>query len=133
MHKRILIVDDEPALLDMMREMLKRYDHELEVDITENGNTALSHLKKSGTDLLISDIFMPEKEGIELIREVKQKYPAIKIIAMSGGLNRQGINYLEMAKLLGSTTTLPKPFSREELLSAVQGLLNNGELANSKK
>jgi YesN/AraC family two-component response regulator len=74
--------------------------------------------------IVITDIIMPDKEGIEMITELKRDYPRIKIIAMSGGGRSGPQNYLEMAKHLGASRTLAKPFKHSDLIGAVQELLN---------
>ncbi len=73
-------------------------------------------------DLVITDIFMPEKEGMETIIEIKRDYPVVKILAVSGG-DSQGCDYLPMTKALGADASLNKPFSNEDIINLVNGLL----------
>jgi len=76
------------------------------------------------TDLIITDIVMPKKEGIETIVELRRDFPEVKIIAMSGGGNLGPDTYLQMAKGLGAMRTLTKPIKREDFLKAVWELLD---------
>ena len=76
-------------------------------------------------DLVISDIFMPRKEGLETISELRHKYPEVKIIAISGGGLPNHVDFLPTAELLGAIHTLSKPFGSAELLATVEELLND--------
>ena len=78
-------------------------------------------------DILVTDILMPGKDGIELIKEVREKYPLVKIISMSGGGALGKEEYLDMAKRFGSSYSLRKPFSLDELISAIKSVVVNGE------
>ncbi len=127
MRKRILIVDDEQALLDSMQRNLREFKNEYEVFATTNPNNAPKLIEELEMDLLITDILMPGKEGIELIGEVRQKYPLLKIIAMSGGGSIAGAKYLGVAEQLGSSWSLNKPFSRDELISGIKYVLGKSE------
>ncbi|HDY75891.1 MAG TPA: response regulator, partial [Candidatus Marinimicrobia bacterium] len=109
MKKRILIVDDEQALLDSLKRSLRDLGKEFDIYTANDGVKAFKILEKSKIELIITDIFMPDKDGLELIREVRQKYPSIKIITMSGGGNRGGVNYLKFAETFGSSYQLNKP------------------------
>lgn len=123
MKKRILIVDDEQALLNSMQRDLSKLNNEFDIYTASNGHEASRLIEESKVDLLITDIFMPDKEGIELIRETRQRYPSVKIITMSGGGARGGVNYLEFAELFGASYTLNKPFLKDELISAIHSVL----------
>ena len=79
----IYVFDDEPSILLMIKKMLEKAGHS--VDIALNGREGMELFKKSMPDLLITDIIMPEKEGLETIFELRSKYPKLKIIAISGG------------------------------------------------
>ena len=119
---KILVIDDEPAILLMLKKMLEKAGHE--VDIASNGNEGIILFEKDKHDLLITDIIMPEKEGMETIIELRKKYPGLKIIAISGGgrINPEG--YLPGAKLLGAHMIFQKPLIQKEFLVAVATLLN---------
>jgi len=119
--KRILIVDDEDQMRSMLRQMLKSPGYE--ISEASNGKIALRLCKDRQTDLIITDLIMPEKEGIETIVEIKRSFPEIKIIAISGGGQNDPETYLELAKKLGAERTLAKPFEMKELLKTVEDLL----------
>ena len=121
MMQRILIIDDDHHILLMIKKMLERAG--FEVDLASNGNEGLELFKKMPVDLVITDIIMPEKEGLETIREMKRLRPDLKIIAMSGGGKVSSDNYLNTAKIFGASRTLAKPFSQKQMVSAVQDLL----------
>lgn len=118
---RILLVDDNQDLLMAMTACLEDTGH-LTTQAT-NGNDALRLVDSSHFDLVITDIVMPEKEGIETILELRQLFPLIKIIAMSGGDAAHPQTNLHMAQLLGAYTTLNKPFTGDQLKSAISTAL----------
>jgi YesN/AraC family two-component response regulator len=119
---KIIVVDDEPSILLMLRKMLEKAGHE--VDTASNGNEGITLFEKNKHDLLITDIIMPEKEGIETIIELHKKYPDLKIIAISGGGRFSPEGYLSGAKLLGANMVFQKPLIQKEFLEAVAMLLN---------
>lgn len=119
---KILVVDDEPAILLMLKKMLEKAGHE--VDIASNGNEGIILFEKNKHNLLITDIIMPEKEGMETIIELRKKYPGLKIIAISGGGRISPEGYLPGAKLLGANMVFQKPLIQKEFLEAVAILLN---------
>jgi YesN/AraC family two-component response regulator len=80
-------------------------------------------LHENPFDLILTDIVMPGKEGISTIIELREEYPRLKIIAMSGGGDFEPYGYLDIARRVGADRTIPKPFSREELLEAVNNVL----------
>ena len=118
---RILIIDDDPQILDMLRQTLEREGHEI-VDASD-GKEGLKLYRENPTDLIITDLIMPEKEGIETIMELRRDFPDVKIIAISGGGRLDPGQYLSMAKSFGAQYTFAKPVERKELLQAVEGLL----------
>ncbi|OFY66704.1 MAG: hypothetical protein A2V46_12360 [Bacteroidetes bacterium RBG_19FT_COMBO_42_7] len=119
---KILVVDDEPAILLMLKKMLEKADHE--VDTASDGNEGIILFEKNKHDLLITDIIMPQKEGMETIIELHKKYPDLKIIAISGGGRISPDGYLPGAKLLGANMVFQKPLVQKEFLEAVAILLN---------
>jgi len=121
--KKILIIDDEPHILLMLKKMLERIGYE--IDLAANGNEGLELFKKIPSSLVITDIIMPEKEGLETIREMKRISPGLKIIAMSGGGKVSADNYLEIAKIFGASKVIEKPFTQQEMVSAVKELMEN--------
>lgn len=128
MSNSILIVDDEEQLKDLIAAILSGAGYK--VFATENGEDALKILDGHDVDLIITDIIMPDMEGIEFINIVKseRKLPA-KIIAMSGS-GRES-TYLKMALTIGANATLEKPFSVAELLDVVKKVLNKTTLKSS--
>jgi DNA-binding response OmpR family regulator len=119
---KIIVVDDEPSILLMLKKMLEKVGHE--VDTASNGNEGIILFEKNKHDLLITDIIMPEKEGMETIIELRKKYPDLKIIAISGGGRISPEGYLPGAKLLGANMVFQKPLVQKEFLEAVAILLN---------
>lgn len=121
MPKRILVIDDEESVRFVVKEMLEFEGYE--VTTAPNGKVGLQLFRKKPTDLILTDIFMPEMEGLETIRELHRDFPQLKIIAMSGGGESGMLSFLSFAKRFGALRTLRKPFSREELLEVVKELL----------
>jgi CheY-like chemotaxis protein len=118
----ILVVDDDESVLDVMSEMLKLEGHE--VTVAENGQRAVEEVGHTVFDLVITDLIMPEKEGLETIADIRRNHQNLPISAISGG-GRLGPNdYLETARFIGANATLAKPFARKELLQTVDALLN---------
>lgn len=119
--KRVLVIDDAAEIRQVLREMLQRTGYE--VLEAANGKEGIRCVHTEPIDLVITDIIMPEKEGIETIQELQRDFPEVKIIATSGG-GRIGAQYiLRAARLLGVPYTLAKPIGRADLLLAVQELL----------
>ena len=119
---KILVIDDEIQVRTYIRKILEAEDHE--VFEAANGEIGLKMYQENPVDLIITDIVMPEKEGIEIIIELKRECPDVKIIAISGGSGNFGSeNYLCLAKELGAAKTISKPFVSEELLKIVREVL----------
>ena len=121
MSARILIIDDEAPLRVMVRQMLEKADYMVEE--ANDGAAGLKCVLHNPIDLVITDIFMPDKDGLATILELRAQFPHLKIIAISGG-SRRGPDYLPIAKKLGAQHALAKPFERRELLDAVAGILD---------
>lgn len=119
---RILVIDDEKDILLMVKKMMERSGYE--VDIALNGEQGLRLFKQHDFDLIITDIIMPDKEGIELIMELKKIHSGTRIVAMSGGGRLSAEGYLDMAKRLGADRIFQKPFSQSEMVKAVDELLH---------
>ena len=120
---RILIIDDDDKFRKVVRKMLEKAGYN-DIEETADGNIGMKLVRKNPFDLVITDILMPDKDGIEIVMELTRDYPGVKIIAMSGGSIIAPQSYLEMAKDLGAKRTLAKPFQQSELIDAVQALLN---------
>ena len=117
----ILVIDDEPRMIRVIGEILNKAGHE--VVTAESGDEGIACIAKHAIDLVITDIIMPEKEGIETIGEIKQDHPDLPIIAISGGSLKGAGSYLETAAALGAAATLEKPFHSFELLQVVDEVL----------
>ena len=120
----IHIVDDEALIRELFRRILENEGYQ--VTDSSDGNAALALCRKRPPDLIITDLIMPEKEGIETIIELKRDMPHVKIIAISGGGRIMATEYLELAETFGANMTLSKPISRDELLTAVGSVLRTG-------
>ena len=118
---RILIIDDEPQLLDMLGQTFEREGYDIVK--ASNGKEGIKLYRENPVDLIITDIIMPEKEGIETIFELRKDFPDLKIIAISGGGRIEPEEYLDIAKKIGAQRTFAKPVAREDLLNAVRELL----------
>ena len=114
---RILIIDDDAAMRGSLAPTLERLGHE--VSSAPDGKAGVARATEKAPDLVITDLIMPEKEGLETIMELRALYPRLKIIAMSGGGRLSNEDYLHLAKRFGASVTLAKPFSREELKAAL--------------
>lgn len=117
----ILLVDDDEQFRTMLSEVLRRAGYEVQQAC--NGNEATRMYRSHQTDLVITDLIMPDKEGLETIREIRQNNPGVRIIAMSGGGRNGFVNYLRVAKAFGAQVVLDKPFSHKEILDAVRDVL----------
>jgi len=118
---KILIIDDEPYILLMLKKMLEKAGYE--VDLASNGQEGMELFEKNKVDLVITDIIMPDKEGLEIILEMKKIRPDLKIIAISGGGRISPESYLECASHFGASRIFQKPFKQKELVAAVNELV----------
>ena len=120
---KILLVDDEITIVELEKQMLERLGYRATAH--SNSLEALETFKADPDeyDLVITDMLMPDKEGIETILELQATYPGIKLIAMSGGGRTKNMTFLEMAKKVGAHEILSKPFKPSELLDAVERVL----------
>ncbi len=119
MKKKILIVEDESDLRTLLVQFFEY--KKFEVYQTENGKKALEMIDQNGyPDMVLTDLIMDEMEGIELIKTLKKRQQALKIIAMSGGGKIGADNYLEIVKVLGVDGILKKPFNLDDLYKMVQ-------------
>lgn len=116
----IIVIDDEQGIRRTVRRALQAAGHA--VVTYANGSGGIAHLAKAAVDLLITDIFMPEVEGLEMIAKARELHPAMPIIAISG-LFFEGADYLPIAAKFGATATLRKPFRPAELNALVSSLL----------
>jgi DNA-binding response OmpR family regulator len=115
--QRILLVDDDTALRKLLRLNLTKMGYT--VAEASNGKEALAMQQGDPAELVLTDLIMPEKEGLETIPELRKKYPGVKIIAMSGGGRGSASDYLKIAKMMGADHVMAKPFSYQELADAI--------------
>ena len=120
---KILIVDDEASIRTMLTHMLEQDGHE--VIVAEDGEKGACLYRERLPDVVISDLVMPNKNGIDMILELKKEYPGLRMIAISGGGGITGaFDYLPTAKLVGANSILKKPFGIQELRDVLQNTLN---------
>ena len=120
--EKVLVVDDEPSILTIISDALS---NDYEVFTAENVSDAEEIVRSNAIDLLITDLVMPEKNGIDMIMEFKKIYPNMVILAISGGGGITGrFDYLPIAKLVGAAETLKKPFTVSEIRDAAKRLLS---------
>jgi CheY-like chemotaxis protein len=121
MTRTILLVDDDESVLKTIGPMLQ--DAGYRVIPVNTARAGLDHLQGNAVDLIITDIVMPEMEGIEFIRHLKGRFPEVPVVAISGGWRTSEIDFLAFAKKLGAHSVLEKPFGRKDLLEAVSKVL----------
>ena len=119
----ILIIDDEPQIRSMLKLMLERDGYE--VAEAPDGIEGIRVFRQNPAELIITDLIMPNKDGIGLIIDLKKEFPNVKIIAMSGGGLNKPEGYLKGAKKLGAACTLTKPIDRGEMLRAIKDVLKS--------
>lgn len=122
---RILVIDDNAAIREALCELLQQAGYT--VTPMASGRLAALYHRGEPVDLLITDIFMPETDGLEIIAEFRRDFPEVKIIAVSGGGSRGMLELLSVAQRMGAQRVLMKPFPIEELLAAVSDLLEGTE------
>jgi CheY-like chemotaxis protein len=123
---RILLIDDDHALRTMLRITLTHFGHT--VIEARHGREGLALFPGSRADLVITDIVMPEVEGLEVLMTLRTLTPPVKIIAISGGGRVSAGDYLRIAAQLGATKVLAKPFSNEALIAAIEEVLAEDEV-----
>jgi CheY-like chemotaxis protein len=118
---RVLVIDDDPD----MRTLIRRFLQDLPAEVTEaeDGDQGLALMALGHIDLVVTDILMPGKDGVETIIEIRRRFPDVKIIAMSGGGRVRNMEFLELAGKVGASATLNKPFRREDFKAVVTKLL----------
>ena len=117
----IIVLDDENHVRLLVKEVLEAMGHQV-IEAT-NGKEALESLRDSAPSLLIIDILMPEMDGIETIRAIRRTNTDLPILAISGGFTIKNVDVLELARRLGATQILQKPFDIWSLMAMVQSLL----------
>ena len=118
----VLIVEDDKELREMLKlSLLRRNFTVLEA---ENGKAAITHFKPLITDLVVTDLIMPEEDGLKVVIKLRELKPSIKIIAISGGGKVGPGSYLNLAKALGADAIYSKPFSINDLITKIEQLLD---------
>lgn len=118
----ILIIDDDTQLSAMLKQLLEKNGYS--VLTAPDGSKGIDLYHSEGARLIITDLIMPVKEGIETIAELIKENPSVKIIAISGGGRLKPDSYLNLAETFGAARTFTKPIDRQALLDAVSEILN---------
>lgn len=114
----VLVIDDDQTVREMLREFLKAEGHQ--PTLAGDGNQGLAALRAGRFELVVTDLVMPNREGLETIQEIRRLQPDLKILAVSGGGPDCGLTYLRIAKSMGATVTLAKPFTFDAFKQAVE-------------
>lgn len=121
----ILVIDDDPSIRSTLRKVLEREGHSIRE--APDGQAGIDEVDREAPELVIVDLIMPEKEGIETILELRERYPGLTILAMSGGgASIDASGPLSDAKVLGADGSLAKPFTVERLVRTVHDMLDGG-------
>jgi CheY-like chemotaxis protein len=112
---KVLVIDDDHLVRYTLSKILQRNGYD--VTTASDGKRAMTVFRDARPDVVITDIIMPEQEGIETILKIRSERPEVKIIAISGGARNRNLGYLGMAEAFGADDVISKPFEAEELLS----------------
>jgi CheY-like chemotaxis protein len=123
----ILVIDDNPEFREILRIHLEASGHR--TVLANNGEQGLVLLEREAIDIVLTDILMPQRDGVEVLREAKRRWPGLPVIAISGGGWIGATELLGMAERLGADQVLQKPVRRDDLIRAVDEALT----ANLKK
>ena len=118
---RVLVIEDNDDIRTLIRYMLKSKGHE--VREAENGVQGVHAYRDEPADLVLLDMYMPEMDGLEAMRELRQIDPKVRIVAMTGGGSHNNMNILRSALFMGADKLLLKPFTADELLAVLTGAL----------
>ena len=121
---RILVIDDDDSLRTALQRLVEKDGHEVIAE--RSGEMGIQRYKDEPIDLVITDIFMPNKSGLRVIQEIRQEDPDAKIVVMTSFDETWGVGYLSLAKQLGANRTFSKPFEMKEMEKAVTELLEGG-------
>jgi len=127
--KRILVIDDEPTALDLLRRILEMNGYE--VAVAKNGQEGVEAFQQQSCDLVITDMVMPVKDGLQTILDLRMEAPELPVIAISGGGTISKERYLAVAGYLDRVITIAKPFAIEQIIEAVEKLLQEQSLESS--
>jgi CheY-like chemotaxis protein len=118
----ILVVDDNEEIRRFIRRVVESEGHA--VMEAANGRAAMERVGEQAVELVISDIFMPESDGLELLRALRKRAPELRVIAISGGGNLGNMDILHAARLFGAYRVFTKPFATEDLILAIREALS---------
>jgi DNA-binding NtrC family response regulator len=118
---RILVIDDQDSIRRVVRRALEQDGHE--VFDASDGELGMEILESHSFDVVITDIFMPGQDGIVTLRQVRKRFPAVKVIVISGGDSTGMMDLRQDAELLGAVKSLPKPFNAREIMDVVRSVL----------
>lgn len=127
--KRILVIDDEPTALDLLRRILEMKGYE--VAVAKNGQEGVELFEQHPCDLVITDMVMPIKDGLQTILDLRVEAPGLPVIAISGGGTISKERYLAVAGYLDRVITIAKPFAIEQIIEAVEKLLQERSLEST--
>lgn len=119
--EHILIIDDDPAIRDIFTQLLESKNYSVET--AGEGKEGLVRMRERMPDLIITDIMMPEMDGLELVQTIRQLDPNLPVIAISGGMQTAAMNFLPLAEKFGACKVFEKPVGLTKLLGAVEDLL----------
>ncbi len=122
---RILIIDDDELVRTSVSRLLQAKGHD--VDVADNGVAGVKRFRDDPVDLVITDIFLPKKDGLAIIQELKRDFPEVKILAFSGGGLVDHESVLQSAKGLGADHCLPKPVKSVDLFATIKQLFDDVE------
>ena len=123
----VLVIEDDPFFRDVMVEALERAGFRTQA--AENGSVGLKIALAQPIDIVVTDLFMPEKEGMETIRSLRDRFAFMPILVVSGGIAGQRSDFLGMSVRLGASAAISKPFLPSELVQAVRKLATAAGLA----
>jgi DNA-binding response OmpR family regulator len=123
-RKRILIIDDDDSIRGFIRRVLEHHGYEIQE--ARNGDEGIRLYRSWKPDLVLLDLYMPEKDGLETLRDLRQESPLPKVVTMSGGGPRYDVAILQSSRFLGSNSALVKPFTIGELTEIVRNTLEGG-------
>lgn len=118
---RILVIEDDPVMLEFMRIVLQETGYEVET--AEGGVEGMKAIERTDLDLVVTDIYMPDMDGLEIVREIKARFPDLKTLAMTSGGSHDNVSVLIVAEVFGADASLKKPFSKDELTDCVERTL----------
>ena len=118
----ILVIDDDAAIQMLFTQFLSHLNHRVET--ASDGKKGLAKMKEDTPDLIITDIMMPEMDGLELVQAIRDCYPTLPVIAISGGMQTSAVNFLPLAKRFGAFRVFEKPVALGKLKEAVDELLS---------